>query len=98
MHAALVSFVLAYPVVALMRFLQHYDPQRTQLARLAPWWDTWLLLPVAVAVVLAVVGVVLTVLLCLAYNLSARLLGGVRYTEAGSDPDQVRHADTDLAS
>lgn len=43
-HGALVSFLLAYPLVALIRFVQHFDgPVR------GPWWAVWLLVPVGFA-------------------------------------------------
>lgn len=74
-HAALVSFLISYPAVAVMRFLQHFDPQRADLATPSPWWSTWLLLPVGVALF----GALWAMLAALAYNAVARVLGGVRY-------------------
>lgn len=74
-HAALVSLLLAYPAVALMRFLQHFDPQRADLTSPSPWWVMWVLLPIG----LALGGSVWALLASLAYNAIARLLGGVRY-------------------
>lgn len=46
-HAALVSLLLAYPAVALMRFFQYFDPQRASLT--SPWWMVWALLPIGFA-------------------------------------------------
>ncbi|AET95245.1 hypothetical protein BSFA1_79770 (plasmid) [Burkholderia sp. SFA1] len=74
-HAALLMFLLSYPSVALMRFLQHFDPQRASVADAGPWWATWLLLPVA----LGLGGAIWAALACLAYNAIAKMLGGVRY-------------------
>jgi hypothetical protein len=74
-HAALVCFLLAFPAVAVMRFLQHFDPQRAELTQPAPWWAIWLLFPVG----LALAGAVWAMLASLAYNAIARLLGGIRY-------------------
>jgi membrane protein YqaA with SNARE-associated domain len=74
-HAAIFSFLLAYPLVALIAFFKHFDPERTHVAQ-SPWWMAWVLVPIG----LALVGIVVTMLFCMAYNVSARLLGGVRYT------------------
>jgi hypothetical protein len=74
-HAALVFFLLAFPAVAVMRFLQHFDPQRTDLTHPSPWWAIWLVFPVG----LALAGAVWAMLTSLAYNAIARLLGGIRY-------------------
>ncbi|MBN3761135.1 hypothetical protein [Burkholderia sp. Ac-20365] len=73
-HAALVSLLLAYPAVGLMRFFQHFDPQRADVAPTA-WWTVWLLFPIG----LAFAGAVWATLASLAYNAIARFLGGVRY-------------------
>jgi hypothetical protein len=70
-HGALVSFLLGYPLVALMRFFQHFDgPLR------GAWWVIWVLFPVGISLF----GAVWAMLMSLAYNCVARLLGGVRYT------------------
>lgn len=74
-HAVLVSLLLAYPAVALMRFFQHFDPQRADLTRPSPWWVVWALLPIG----LALAASIWTLLATLAYNTVARILGGVRY-------------------
>jgi hypothetical protein len=58
-----------------MRFLQHFDPQRADMTHPSPWWATWLLFPVG----LALAGAVWALLASLAYNAIARLLGGIRY-------------------
>lgn len=71
-HGAVVSFFLAYPLVALMRFFQHFDGA---MKSNSPWWAIWLLLPIG----FALVGAVWATLASLAYNGAARLLGGVRY-------------------
>lgn len=73
-YSFLVALVLAYPCVALMRFLQAFDPQRP--APLA-WWVYWVVVPV----VFALLGAFLTALFCSAYNLCARLLGRVRFKD-----------------
>lgn len=44
-HGALVSFLRAYPLVALMRFFQHFDGPVE-----GPWWAIWLLFPAAIAI------------------------------------------------
>lgn len=74
-HGALVLFLLAFPAVAVMKFLQHFDPQRADLTHPSPWWATWLLVPVG----LALAGAVWAMLASFAYNAVARLLGGIRY-------------------
>lgn len=74
-HAALVVLVLAYPVVAVMRFFQHFDPRRADLTAPSPWWALWLMMPLG----LALMGAVWAMLASLAYNAIARLLGGIRY-------------------
>ncbi|MFL9869726.1 hypothetical protein PQR67_36645 [Paraburkholderia fungorum] len=71
-HGALVSFFLAYPLVALMRFFQHFDGP---IDGRSPWWAAWVLLPIGFALASAVWAM----LASLAYNGVARLLGGVRY-------------------
>ena len=53
-HGALVLFLLAFPAVAVMRFLQHFDPQRADLSHPSPWWITWSLFPVGLALAGAV--------------------------------------------
>jgi hypothetical protein len=91
-HGGFVAFMLAYPGVALMRFFQSYDPQRQGIPNPTPWWVFWIVMPV----VFAVFGAVLTSLSCFAYNLSAKLLGGVRYEDydakAGVVFTEVRRA------
>lgn len=74
-HAAVVTFLLSYPSIALMRFLQHFDPQRTAMTSSGPWWAVWLLFPIA----LGLAGSFWALLASLAYNAVAKLLGGVRY-------------------
>ncbi|MCI3206428.1 hypothetical protein DBA20_15825 [Pandoraea capi] len=74
-HAALVLLLLAYPIAAIMRFLQQFDPQRADLTAPAPWWGLWILMPLG----LAMLGAIWAMLASLAYNGVARLLGGVRY-------------------
>ncbi|VVE23074.1 hypothetical protein PHO31112_03235 [Pandoraea horticolens] len=76
-HGALVSFLLAYPLVALMRFFQHFDGPVE-----GPWWAIWLLFPAG----FAIFGAVWAMLASLAYNSVARLLGGVVYTSAEKQP------------
>jgi len=77
LHGLLVSFVLAYPCVAMARFFQGFDPQRAGTLDRTAWWALWIVMPV----VIAVFGGIMTTLFCLAYNLSAKLLGGVRYKD-----------------
>ena len=75
-HATVVALLLlAYPAVAVVRFLQHVDTQRTELTAHSPWWALWLLMPIG----LALMGAVWAMLVSLAYNAIARLLGGIRY-------------------
>lgn len=76
-HSCFVAFVLAYPSVALMRFLQSFDPQRQGNPDSTAWWMIWIVMPVVFALFVAT----LTSLACFAYNLSANLLGGVRYKD-----------------
>lgn len=76
-HGLIVAFMLAYPVVVLLRFLQSFDPQRQAHPDTMPWWVCWLLMPV----VFAVFGAIVAVLSSFAYNLSAKVLGGVRYSD-----------------
>lgn len=76
-HGFIVAFVLAYPGVALLRFFQSFDPQRQGHPDPFTWGVVWILLPV----VLALLGAVMAVLSCFAYNLSAKLLGGVYYRD-----------------
>jgi len=76
-HSGVLTFVFAYPIVALMRFLQGYDPQRQGSLDSTAWWVLWIIMPV----VFAVFGALLTSFSCFAYNLSAKLLGGVRYED-----------------
>jgi hypothetical protein len=71
-HGALVSFLLAYPLVALMRFFQHFDGP---IQSSGSWWAIWVLLPIGFALASAVWAM----LASLAYNGVARFLGGVRY-------------------
>jgi predicted Co/Zn/Cd cation transporter (cation efflux family) len=75
LHGFLVAFVLSYPAVLFILFLQRFDP-RHQGASDHIWWGMWLIVPL----VLAVLGTMLIALSCITYNLSARLFGGVRYT------------------
>jgi len=77
LHGLLVAFVLAYPSVAMMRFFQGFDPQRSSYQDHTAWWVVWIILPA----VFALFGGIMTALSCLAYNLSAKLLGGVRYQD-----------------
>lgn len=76
-HGGILAFVLAYPSVALVCFFQSYDPQRQGTLDSTAWWVLWIIMPV----VFAVFGAVLTSLSCLVCNLSAKLLGGVRYED-----------------
>jgi hypothetical protein len=75
LHAALMALLLAFPAVAVIRFLQHFDPQRSDLVSPSPWWLTWIWIPVGVALG----GAIWAMLACLAYNAIARVLGGIRY-------------------
>lgn len=75
LHTAIVAFLLGYPGVAIMRFLQHFDPQRADLAYPDAWWNTWLLMPAGFAIGAAFWAALGT----LTYNAVARLSGGVRY-------------------
>jgi hypothetical protein len=77
LHGSFVAFVLAYPSVTLLRFFQGFDPQRQGNPDTTASWVFWIVVPV----VFALLGAILTALSCLAYNLSAKLLGGVRYTD-----------------
>ena len=76
-NGGFLAFVLAYPSVALMRFFQSYDPQRQGTLDSTAWWVLWIVMPV----VFAMFGAVPTSLSCFSYNLSAKLLGGVRYED-----------------
>ena len=71
-HGALVAFFLAYPLVALMRFLQHFDGP---VGIRSPWWVAWAMMPIGFALASAVWAM----LASLAYNGVARLLGGIKY-------------------
>jgi hypothetical protein len=76
LHGLIVSFVLAYPAVAFMRFLQGFDPRHQGFDdHTGWWWVVWIVVPLSIAVL----GAIITGLSCLVYNVSARLLGGVRY-------------------
>jgi hypothetical protein len=92
LHGGFVAFTLAYPSVALMRFFKSYDPERQGIPDKTAWWVFWIVMPV----VFAMFSAVLTSLSCFAYNLSAKLLGGVRYDDhdakAGVVFTEVRRA------
>jgi hypothetical protein len=87
LYGAIVAFIAAYPCVGLVVFFQYFDPQRTD--RPGPWWAFWIVTPA----MLALVSALLTAIACAAYNLSARLLGGVRYTVCDDDAAEVDPAD-----
>jgi hypothetical protein len=75
LYGAVVGFLVAYPCVGLMVFFQYFDPQR-QTWPLGPWWTFLIAMPVG----WAVVSSFLATCVCAAYNLSAKLFGGIRYT------------------
>ncbi|MDN4055103.1 hypothetical protein QPK32_18685 [Massilia sp. YIM B02763] len=77
LHGLLVAFFLSYPTVALMRFFKSFDPERHGYPDRTEWWMYLIVMPL----LFALSGAVATALSCLAYNLSARLLGGVLYED-----------------
>ena len=77
LHGLLISFVLAYPLVALFRLFKSYDPQLQGYTDPTAWWVFWIAMPA----VFALFGALMTAVYCVVYNLSARLLGGIRYKD-----------------
>jgi hypothetical protein len=71
-HAGLVAMLLAYPGVLVMKFLQHFDPQGGPGP--TPVWIVWIVAPLMFALTVTLC----VVMACGAYNLVAKLAGGVR--------------------
>jgi len=76
LHSLPAGLLLGYPLVGVMVFFQHFDPQRLNAIHDQRWW---LLTLIAIPVLFSLCTSFAVLLGSLAYNSAAKLTGGVKY-------------------